>query len=349
EGRVVDENDAPVAGLKVRARLADFTNSVSWRSGLTDANGRFELRGCDEGLHRVEIYDADNDEQPLTVVAGLEPRPLPHLIRLDAGSRASAWLTGRLVSSDGEAAPGATVVIFGEGILAASSRPVDASTGGFRFGPFPSGDLQLFIEAPGQVALSRQVTVEAAKTLDLGTIRFPRPGYFEGVLKVGDGGPRGLPSGSIVTPDRQHRDFRVEGDRVLSPPLAPGLHTLQISVAGRIERSIGFVIHEGETTRAELVLEPGCPIRIRFEEQAEDAAVRVKSFRLRLASISGVPVFDHEYRVKDGVGFRLDHVLAPGEYRLELRNDLGGEHSESFVLAAPGGPERLFTMRIGGR
>ncbi len=344
--RVLDDANAPVPGLRVRARPLDFANSVTWRDARTDANGRFVLNSVEAVPQLIELYDPKQREQPLLVVKGLVPREEEHRILLGSRNRADSFMVGRVVDDEGSPVSSAEITIFGEDTMAAAGRAVEAD-GAFRYGPFGAGDYDLFVTAEGLPEIRRRVTVLRGADLELGDVVMPRPGRAIARLVLAGGAKRGSPGGSVVSEDARSFDFEVEGDRCISPPLAPGRYTFTVRVARFVEASRVVEVRSGEENEFDLVLEPGAEVRISFA--ASDPKLMPEEFRVLVETEAGTAVMDRRHRTSGGFAFQIYKVLPPGRYRFIIENDLGMRRVREVTLSSAGQPETPVVLDISGR
>lgn len=345
-GVVLDNTNAPVPNLRIRSHPADYENQVTWRSAKTDANGKFTLNSVTSAAQRVEIFDPKQKEQPLLVIERLLPRQQRHTIRLSDKNRANSFMIGRVVNDQGDPIQDASIVIFGSGTLAASSRSVN-DEGEFRYGPFAAGTYNLFVSAKHHPEVRREVTLSGGEDNDLGNIFMPRPGRAIAKLSYAANVAIGIPSGSIVSKDARSFDFHVKDNQCISPPLAPGIYTFTVRIANHIEASRVVEVKSGQDSFVDLRMELGSSVRISFV--AKNKAVMPTSYHVVIEDLTGTRIMDREHKVRDGYGFQIYKVLPTGRYRFVIENDLGKHVEQQRTLSVPGGKETPVVLDISGR
>lgn len=141
EGRLLDASGSPVAKATLSFALTTLTDAAEWRSGLTDADGRFAIEKLDAG--RYDVF------------------------RVDASQRVLAIGSAEL------AAGRSTTIELRESGLALSGAVVDAVLGT----PLPSAYLLLEWRDPatGELRFAGRAPVEADGSFRLANVR---PGIY---------------------------------------------------------------------------------------------------------------------------------------------------------------------------
>ena len=189
EGTVSLDDDAPVAGARVRVADSDAETSV-------DADGRFFLRGVPVGARSV-----------VAQLSGYRPATSPTVtveqdatVELEAPLVLERWpgaVTGRIVlPADDESAPADIEV----GLAGVSARAATDAEGRFRLDGVTPGVYALVVEHPGYRIARLPIVVEAAygtdRATDIGDIRLEfGVGALSGRVALADGE---TPSGVTV-------------------------------------------------------------------------------------------------------------------------------------------------------
>jgi RNA polymerase sigma factor (sigma-70 family) len=341
-GRAVDPAGAAVAGVLVFARSGDRTAPQS-EQGRSDAEGRFVVTNCPEGLLTVIAYRGNDEVR----VERVDPRTGDLELRLPSVAvalPASVRIRGSLVDPEGRPIEGAEVSAY----TPRTERRVECATaadGTFELGPVPPGTWTLYVPAQRFVdhrSGPRELAADA--TWDLGRITLLAGGTATVTVH---GAPADVrPSFSIT--DRTRRGFGGHwiADRVLrSLALAPGEYTVQVRCDGLARAVVPFAVRAGEDVSVAVRLEPG--VRQRVELVRTDGAKVSNGVSHSLAA--GEIVLIDRYLLCDAR--RADHAadgalvcnlwLAPGAYRLDVQDRDATARAEFTVGEREGAPLRL--------
>jgi protocatechuate 3,4-dioxygenase beta subunit len=318
-GTVVDQTGAPIEGAQVSAARLDVTarsGLAAPRPELTDAAGRFALRGLEPGDYRV--------------AAARDPRELSRAVET-SGAVVSAGATDvRLVlEADG--------VISGKVALRSGGSPatyairigrdgVPTTFASERFQlDVPPGRHALWVEGPDFTATSVDgLVVEAAETTDAGTIVVDRGRALRGAVvdasgagvagaevtagtvlagtgaraDLGEGGP-GFRSDVKRTTTRSDGSFALTGvasQQLSLVAVSPAGRSAPVAVPAGADDVTGItlpMLREGRL--AGVVSQAGEPLRAIVNAQAHDSPLAM----MTVISSDGAYHFDH---------------LAPGRY-----------------------------------
>ncbi|MCH9687146.1 MAG: carboxypeptidase regulatory-like domain-containing protein, partial [Deltaproteobacteria bacterium] len=270
-GAVFDPDGEPVEGARV---LADAESMVPGAEAVTDADGAFVLFDLVPGPHRIEAR-----APPLAPVwaEGVPTGSDAVKLHLAAGG----GVRGTLVSSDGLAVPGATVVALRH--LGPMRRTQQALVTVFdAAGEFSLGGLQPgvydIVGGAADHALARVGGVEVGAGIVEVSLVLPDGGSIAGrVVDAGSGKAvaqarveveRGIAAGSSITPARSSALTDVDGAFVVRG-VEPGRHSVYAYALGFAPRALsGIEVTAGvEAGPVEIALSP-----------AEDATGEVFDF-----------------------------------------------------------------------
>ncbi len=150
-GTVTDDQSRPIPGATVR--FADFVWATHVPSATTDANGRYEIKGCWPGQASLTVQADDFAAQSMLAVASLEGSD-----EQDFQLQPSAGFSGRLVDSDGQPVAGAIVRCGrwnGRRNLRWQTRSDEA--GRFEWSDAPAGEFSFEIIADGFLIVTDHV------------------------------------------------------------------------------------------------------------------------------------------------------------------------------------------------
>lgn len=310
-GRVLDENDRPVASVMVEADPDPRRAGDRWHGfASTDAEGHFVLRDVPEGrtLHlsfrrrmfpelHLDGVQAGADELQVRL-----PRP--------------AWvhMRGSVRGPDGTVLANVTISPHLQDSRSGTPvETVDPATGAFELGPYPPGSYTLRIAAAGQPTLRLQRTLAPDETWDLGEVHFPRGGTLA-VQLVGD-----RPMG----PDLRASLYDAQGRYVTrlelaagagrSEPLVPGDYELQVSGKDSAAAT-PFTIRADRETRLDLPLLAAEPVAIEVTGPAE--TVLTGSVQVVVRDAAGRVCWRGNAWRRDDAP-RASCLLPKGSYRVE--------------------------------
>jgi len=179
-GRVVDDREAPAAGVDVYADQAAMTvpsgavYTSGGGSGRTGPDGSFVIDGLEAGRYEVVAEDETGAQARELVEAG---RSTDVVLRLQPHGA----VEGTVVSPDGTAVAGARVVTFATGRPMEGERTTDAG-GSFTFEDLPPGRYHVAANHEKYGSAGRQVTVEPGRTARV-EIAFPPGGVVLGTVR----------------------------------------------------------------------------------------------------------------------------------------------------------------------
>jgi hypothetical protein len=178
-GRVVDDREAPAAGVDVYAEQAvmqvrSSTDYPSGGSARTGPDGSFVIEGLEAGRYEVVAEDETGAQARELVEAGSSEEVVLRL-------QSPGAVEGTVVSSDGTPVAGARVVTFAPGRPMEGERTTDAS-GSFALENLPPGSYRVAASHEKYGSAGRQVTVEPGRTARV-EIAFPRGGVVLGTVR----------------------------------------------------------------------------------------------------------------------------------------------------------------------
>lgn len=280
-GRVVDADGRPVAGAEIRTST-EFDRSfnpvdLSNRREpdlVTDADGRFRSEAFQAGerFHLAVRRDG-------YAMSFLENIDVPPVEPLRLVLETEAVVSGRIVSSDREPVPGATVhyrPLQDRRFAATASIHADTE-GRFRVGNLPPGPHQLAVVASGHPLLvSDFLLLESGRELDEVVLRLPVGAELHG--RVVDASGQGVAVASVSYTPRlpvefsgsaRHSLWVVTGHdgRFRLPGLPVGEAELRIDAGGRSRRLTARLELRPGLNEHEFVL--GASRRTRFEDAGD--------------------------------------------------------------------------------
>jgi hypothetical protein len=277
-GTVVDNSGAAVGRARVAAvpvttvpRPGDFAASPPPAS-LTDADGRFTLRGVETGVRLLVRAEQDGFlPATLEVEPGLSD---PILLKLEPGEA----LRGTVADEEGKAVEGARIALLtGTGNRL---RPLAASIsdrlGAFSFAAAPAGSLRVVVQASGYLAWSQPLSIEPGSpaprvevTLSRGAVLSGRVVSERGEpvegagISLSDGEP-GLGLTAPETVSDAEGTYRLEGApsgphqvQVLHPDYLPERRQLEL---GESETVRDFTLKAGAALSGQVVDDQGDPV-----------------------------------------------------------------------------------------
>ncbi len=192
-GRIVDIDEQPLAGVSIKAHAASSFRAKDQRGNfLTDEDGRFRFDDLRAG-ERLDLQIERNGYLDETV-HGVE---VPLDATLEVTLRRSRYLTGRLLSTDGQPMPDATVLLAPlEGTFIVGRQPIgvatrhgtaDEETGLFEVSDLLPGRYQLRASAPGYLEREQDVEIPAEGTAEHLELRLDRGATLTGTVRNADG------------------------------------------------------------------------------------------------------------------------------------------------------------------
>lgn len=333
-GRIVDIAEQPLVGVSVKAHVASSFRSTDQRGDvLTSDDGRFRFDDLRTG-ERLDLQ-IERDGYLDETVHGVE---VPLDATLEITLRLSRYLTGRLLSTDGQPIPDATVLLAPlEGTFIVSRQPVGVSTrhgtaneetGLFEVADLLPGRYQLRASAPGYLELERDVEIPAEGTAEHLELRLDRGATVTGTVRNADGLP--LP-GILVRPlgdsgppspfDNDPRQYTEEDGSYRLTGLAAGRHEVEAG-HGDFLRSVREVeISPGGVHRLDFELHAGASLS---GEVTDEAGTAIAGAHLLISSAS-----DYKVTYSNAEGHFQFSGLADGDFMIR------GSHPEYATTEVP--------------
>lgn len=153
-GRVQASN-APVAKARVAARCMSTLQRPWFADAITDADGRFQITNCPDGLLHLDVCTATSAHFAVCRRDDVDPHGGEVLLEVDAARVPTSFVVGRVLAADGAPIDGAEVTVLTNdhewgGGHALRSGP----DGRFRSPPVPPGAWYLLVRADGLAQLS---------------------------------------------------------------------------------------------------------------------------------------------------------------------------------------------------
>jgi hypothetical protein len=319
-GRVLAPDGGPAIGLRVVVERSIRGDEPFLRAATTDFDGRFRVRGCGEREHVLRIFPADSELFPW-LETSIRPSEAELELRLDAASRPSVRIVGRIVAADGAIPAGATVLAFNR-VLDYAAHELALPDGSFSIGPLPSGAWGVVIESEGFASVGEPTRrLEHDEVWDLGRVFLPRGDPLTVEFE--------LPSGVVRDPllvveglDSPVREWlSVEGRVARSKPLAAGRYRVSVEGAGLAAELHDVEVVAGRDATLVLSLRAGVDVLLRTREAEKPGVLRV------FAASRGIVV-------ERSFVSELALCLAPGSYRCEADYDDGRRAAAAFDVVA---------------
>ena len=326
---VVDSERRPLAGWPVSASQVGDDRG---KRAVTGADGIAELSACVEGA-RYSVAVAQSGALP----AGhgwrehlVFRRGTPCEIVVPVGGIGSAMLTFELRGPTGAPLTSVRFALVGsvdDRVGMIDHRDAGAADGHYRLGPVLPGSYELLVAAPGLGQRASGSFAIGVDDLDLGRIDFEQPARVEVRVRRPDGAPAHAEEAWLYG-----RGCRVG----LSVPLGarggwvvaqPGHYQLCYRGEDGALGAVGFDAVAARDREVVLNLEPG--VRRQFRYVGVDPSRNKLWFHW---SRDGREVYREFNRVKPAEDFPLDFVVAPGAYRVTVRDIAGWTASSEFVV-----------------
>lgn len=183
-GVVVSDQGAPLSDIYVSLEAERPDEEVYYPDARTDIDGRFLFRGLANGRYRLVVYDEEAFQW-----AALDPRVETiattgeHNAKIVLPRYGKGAITGKVVFAEGGVP--ASFLVASNDARGRFSNP----DGSFLLTSVSAGDIDLSIEGEEFLSEYRSETVEAGKTLDVGTIEVSRGQTISGVVQDEQGRP----------------------------------------------------------------------------------------------------------------------------------------------------------------
>jgi RNA polymerase sigma factor (sigma-70 family) len=339
--QVLDAEGKPLAGARVRAVLVRGSSLEDDHQVVELDQDGTAILFADAGRRtRLELAEVG---APLwrDVSAFMESGRDGVVVRLPPGFAARSWLLGTLADAHGHPIAAARLHLTLESSDgeppggAEGARQLEVGTsdreGGFRIGPLPAGEFELFAESTTSTSPSAVVGTFAlapGESRRLG-FRAPAAGVVDFALRRRDGGEIGDVVVTVVgetPPRRQFAAMEPVGRR----QLVPGAYRLY-AMGSRVRWLDGhpFTVRAGEETRIELVLEPAT-LRtlwlVGLPAAAGGSVARGRVLRLPGGEEMG------SWPVALDAPTPLGAVLPVGSFEIQLRGPAGEELTGRFEV-----------------
>jgi len=311
-GRVLDESGAPVAGAWL-----DFVSEVAaerWiGSSYTDAEGRFTVVNCPEGL--LMLVDARATGIVPMERRGIDPRAGDLLLEVKRETAPHAHIVGKVVGPDGEPCAGNVVDAWRQKPRGSAMHVIGAD-GRFDL-EVTAGTWQLQVESKEHALFIPDAHELAAGAIwDLGTIRLTHGGR----LRVGLGAAEPAAFHLLIYDDRERflTGVGMQVQPLQSELLAAGSYRLLVRGSGVAAQALPFAIRDGEVTQLDVRTTPGVRQRVEYEAAAGVQLPRWVGLEVRHA---GTLVLTGTASAAAGRSFTAELWLAPGSYTLRASAD----------------------------
>lgn len=349
-GRVVDEQDRPLAGFRVDANPPRGKGALA--GTVTAADGTFACRAT-TGVRYVLVFYPRKDGnclRPVATVRGVEPGGEELLVRVPAAALPSATITGVLLDSDGRPLAEGVVRLQEPGFAGEEYEDVDPISGRFRLGPLVSGTYAVggrTKDLSRRSNWSAPFALAAGQELDLGVVQMPEPGSLRVTVKGPDGSP--LDGAEVNAGDLGpwHDDlFRgvvtQQGDARIAD-LAPGPHRLRVGFRGLPDVYQTCNVVAGAETAVTVRLPNGVPVRQLWTAVTEPPPILVRLVWTR----DGEPWQRFVNRIEGARDWlHPAEQMLPGVYEVTATSETGKQVVSRFVVSSGDPPDREVVVRL---
>ncbi|MCC6406089.1 MAG: sigma-70 family RNA polymerase sigma factor [Planctomycetes bacterium] len=343
-GRVLDETGAPAAGLRVELERGSRDDEPFLRAAKTDLDGRFRLRGVAERDHVLRVFAEGSGLFALGEFTGVRPSDQELVVRLDAASRPSVRIVGRVITPDGDTPAGTTIMPFNEALGWAVHQLV-AADGTFSIGPLPAGDWGFVLEAEGFAAHGVPARTLARDAVwDVGTVTLARGDALTVRYALPEGATREpvLVAEGLDAPISEW--LTVERGVARSKPLPPGRYRVRVEMTSELAADFRDVeLVAGRGAELEFAFTRGVELVVRTHEDA--GGERARHGRLTIFDAAGRAVVERPLSPRESGAFEFPLCLAPGSYRYLATYDDGKTAAAGFEVSA-GSPSSVLDVTM---
>ncbi|MCA9319631.1 MAG: sigma-70 family RNA polymerase sigma factor [Planctomycetes bacterium] len=345
-GIVVDEQGAPVPGLKVQANRMIFdskTNLAEYSTGHGQCglDGRFVIENLKPDLsYDLKVVGLDGDT-PIVVKEGVVAGPEPVRLVVPRGLLGVASLRGRLVGPDHRPASGATLQVHGVSVASpvGGHQTVDGE-GRFHYETIIPGRYSLWMSAPAfGHCYSQEFDIADGEDLDLGDLVFEPAGHLQVLLTNAE---RLKPETSITAHQLDggsNLGIELRGADTRSQPISPGSYRMTLRGPNLATRSELVEIRSHETTIIRFDLTPARELIFRFDQMPEDC----DHLSYRLYDRDRTLIHEGSTQRYRNRAPSIALWVAPTFHRFELSDELG--RSAALVLDESSPLERQVVLR----
>jgi protocatechuate 3,4-dioxygenase beta subunit len=321
-GQVLDEAGQPLVGWM--ATITAPGDRGHWiRNVKTDAEGRFELPDPPQDPVDLEVYRAGQfgGNDIVLVIPGVRSGDADLTVRIQRDQMPTAFITGKVLYSDGEPCSDAVVTYKASDLPNRYSSQTELD-GSFRIGPVRPATYDLRV-SENELSLEKaaDVAARADLTVDLGEIRIARPGML--LLQPTPEVVQGSLTYHVAQPNENGQlvstEFRFEPSREIS--LRPGEYVIEVRGTCYESERVSCRVESGGLTVLSVPLKSKMDLTLDFV--ARDAApLKWVDFEIRGYHVDTLA---HQARVtadEQGV-LSARFELVPGIYKVSAVADNG--------------------------
>jgi RNA polymerase sigma-70 factor (ECF subfamily) len=335
-GLVLDVEGKPVPNAGIESSLVNEPRDVRWFGfENTDAAGRFSLKNCVPG-EPIRITVRRKSTFPEVSLPRIVPGDEELVIRLPR--EAWIYIQGKVLDPEDQVLPNVHVSPAMKGGRGSPAETVDPVTGAFRYGPYPPGEYQLYVQADGYPPIHLPWrALGPDEVWDVGTLKLQRGGTI--LVNLLDASPRPRVCWVSILDDggRYLENVRLEAGAGRAGPFAPGGYFVQISGEDVACELQPVEVRAGAELRVDVPVLSG--VRAEFEFQLPEDVLPDEGVQVVILDASGVAVLRSTAWAAEGTpGMSLG--LLPGSYRVEAsKGALRG--GESFEVGAAGASPKI--------